>query len=77
MVNHDHNDNVEGIEEEVVDHLDVGGLGHVVVDGGLHVGNDQHHCDGHHNSVLQKGCAFFIFCTGDVIYCTFQISVDF
>ena len=52
VIDNDQNDDVEGVDEKVVDHLQVGGLRHRVVDVGLHVGNDQHDRDGDHDPVL-------------------------
>jgi len=58
VVGNDNDDNVEGVDEEVVDHLEVGGLGHGVVDVGLHVCHDQHDRDRHHHSVLGRSGQF-------------------
>lgn len=49
---HDEDDDVEGVQEPEVDHLEVGGLGHHLADAGLHRGNHQHARDGHHDAVL-------------------------
>jgi hypothetical protein len=38
--------------------LDVGCLWHIVVDGGLDIGNDQHNANGHHDSVLNKSKSY-------------------
>ena len=53
VVDHHHHDDVEGVGEEVVNHLQVGGLGHHRVDAALDVGNDDHGCDGDHDAVLE------------------------
>lgn len=51
---HNDDDDVERVHEPVVDHLEVGRLGHHLVDGGLD-GGDDHHCgDGNHDSILEK-----------------------
>ena len=46
--------NVEVVGEEVVDHLEVGGLGDNGVDADLHIGNDNHCGDGHPHAALQS-----------------------
>ena len=54
VVDHDHHDDVEGVGEEVVNHLEIGGLGNHGVDAALDVGDDDHGGDGDHDSVLIK-----------------------
>ena len=51
MYSHDDDHDVEGVQEPVVDHLQVGGLRHHLVDGGLDRGNNHHRRDGDHNPV--------------------------
>ena len=51
--NHHHDDDVEGVEEPHVDHLDVGRLGNHLIDRGLDGGNHHHRGDGDHYSVLE------------------------
>ena len=53
VVDHHHHDYVEGVGEEVVNHLQVGGLGHHRVDAALDVGYDDHGGDGDHDAVLE------------------------
>ena len=55
VVDHDQDDDVEAVQEEVVDHLEVGGLGDHLTDTGLDVGHHQHASDGHHDAVLKDG----------------------
>ena len=54
VVDDDDDDNVKGVDEEVVYHLQVGGLGHHVVDTTLDVSNNQHTSDRHHDAVLME-----------------------
>ena len=53
VVDHDDDDDIEGVGEEVVDHLEIGCLGNHGIDAALDVGDDNHGCDGHHDSVLE------------------------
>ena len=55
VVDHDQDDDVEAVQEEVVDHLEVGGLGDHLTNTGLDVGHHQHAGDGHHDAVLKDG----------------------
>ena len=50
---HDDNNNVEGVDEENINHLEIGSLGYHLINGGLEGGNDQHHRNGYHNTILQ------------------------
>ncbi len=53
VVGDDNDDDVERVDEKVVDHLEVGGLRHRVVDVCLNVRHHQHDRDRHHHSILQ------------------------
>ena len=50
---HDDDDDIEGVDEEHINHLEIGSLGHHLINGGLEGGNDQHHRNGYHNTILQ------------------------
>ena len=49
---HNDDDDVEGVEEIDVDHLEVGRLGNHLANAGLHCGHDQQAGDANHDSVL-------------------------
>ena len=38
---HDDDDDIEGVDEEHINHLEIGSLGHHLINGGLEGGNDQ------------------------------------
>ena len=55
MHSHDDNHDVEGVEQPIVNHLEVGGLGHHLVDGGLNGGHHHHRRDRNHHPILEEG----------------------
>ena len=50
---HDHNYDVEGIHEEIVNHLEIGSPGDHLINAALDIGNDKHSGDGDHYPVLE------------------------